>query len=184
MFSCRINEDLELKLLEPRYASELFALIDRNRGYLREWLPWVDRTRSEADLLPFIEGTLKQFAGNNGFNCGIFYKNRIAGVIGFHGIDWSNKKTTIGYWLGESYQGNGIMTAACRRLVDYAIRELGLNRVVIQAGVENTKSRAIPERLGFRQEGVLKQTEWVNDRYVDHAVYAMLADEWETASSG
>jgi ribosomal-protein-serine acetyltransferase len=45
--------------------------------------------------------------------------------------------------------------------------------------VDNRRSRSIPERLGFRQEGVLRKAELVGDRYVDHIVYVTLASEWE-----
>ena len=57
-----------------------------------------------------------------------------------------------------------------------------LNRVEIRAAVGNERSRSIPERLGFRQEGVLRKAELVGDRYVDHAVYATLASEWRSAN--
>src|SRR3712207_9579419 len=59
--------------------------------------------------------------------------------------------------------------------------ELGLNRVGIACAVENEKSCAIPERLGFRNEGVQRQAEWLYDRFVDHVGYAVLASEWRGA---
>ena len=70
------------------------------------------------------------------------------------------------------------MTRACRALVDYAFSELGLNRIEIQCAVQNVKSRAIPERLDFTQEGVIRQAEWLYDHYNDHVIYGMLAEEW------
>jgi ribosomal-protein-serine acetyltransferase len=105
----------------------------------------------------FIESALKGFAENNGMNCGIYYQGRMAGCIGLHGYDWSNKKTSIGYWLGAEYQGKGIMTSTCKAIIDYIFNELKLNRVEIRAAVSNAKSRAIPERLGFVQEGIVRQ---------------------------
>ena len=101
------------------------------------------------------------------------------GVIGFHKIDWNNKSTSIGYWLGEDYVGNGLMTKSVKAFVDYALIDLGLNRVEIRAAVENKKSRAIPERLGFTHEGTIRQSEWLYDHYVDHEVYGMLASDWK-----
>ena len=54
MFTHRIDADLELRLLEPRDSAALFALVDANRGYLREWLPWVDaHADGEAALMVF-----------------------------------------------------------------------------------------------------------------------------------
>ncbi len=178
MFAYRISSDLELRLLEERHAEELFSLTDHNREYLREWLPWLDDTRSVEDTKNFIRKSLEQFANSSGFQAGIWFKGDLAGVVGYHRIDWPNRMTSIGYWLGASYQGQGLMTAACRALVKYAVDDLKLNRVEIRCAASNTKSRAIPERLDFNQEGVLRQAEWLYDHFVDHVVYAMLASEW------
>ena len=178
MFSHKLTEDTELRLLEERHAEELTNLIDRNREHLRTWLPWVDATRTVEDLKSFIRGALKQFAQNKGFAAGIWHEDRLAGVIGYDPIDWENRGTELGYWLGEEYQGKGLVTAACRALVEHAFGELGLNRVVISCAPENEKSCAIPERLGFRREGIERQAEWLYDRFVDQVTYSALASEW------
>ena len=178
MFSLRIDDDLELRLLEERHAEALSALSDQNRAYLRLWMPWVDQSRTVEDRRNFIKRSLEQFANNDGFAAGIWFRGRLAGVIGIHRIDRLNRTTSIGYWLGSSFQGRGIMTRACRALVDCAFNELGLNRVEIRCATENRKSRAISERLGFTQEGVIRQAEWLYDHFVDHVVYGMLAGEW------
>jgi ribosomal-protein-serine acetyltransferase len=183
VFSHKLGENTELRLLEERHAQELTDLTDRNREYLRAWLPWVDTNRTVEDRKKFIRGALKQFAENNGFTAGIWHEGRLAGVIGYVSIDWDNRTTEVGYWLGEEYQGQGLVTAACRALVDHAFEELGLNRVSIACATENKKSCAIPERLGFRREGVVRQAEWLYDHFVDHVVYATLASEWQTRRS-
>lgn len=178
MFSHNVTDDIQLRLLETRHAEELFALTDKNRKYLREWLPWVDATASSQQTKAYIQATLNAFADNNGLNLGIFYKENIAGCIGLHSIDWGNKKTSIGYWLAAEFQGHGMMTRACKALIDYAFYDLSLNRVEIRAAEFNAKSRAIPERLNFRNEGIVRQAEWLNDHYVDHVIYGMLREEW------
>jgi ribosomal-protein-serine acetyltransferase len=178
MFTLTIRDDLELCLLEQRHAEELFALVDENREYLREWLPWVDNNKSAVDTQAFIRSSLEQFASNGSFSGGILYQGKLAGCLGFHSINWSNRATSIGYWLGASFQGNGLMTEACRGLVKYAFNELNLNRVRIRCATANKKSRAIPERLGFKQEGTIRQAEWLYDHYVDLVVYGILASEW------
>jgi ribosomal-protein-serine acetyltransferase len=180
VFSHKLGESTQLRLLEERHAQELTDLTDRNREYLRAWLPWVDANRTVEDRKKFISGALKQFAENDGFTAGIWHEGRLAGVIGYVSIDWDNRTTEVGSWLGEEYQGRGLVTAACRALVDHAFEELGLNRVSIACATENKKSCAIPERLGFRREGVVRQAEWLYDHFVDHVVYATLASEWQT----
>ncbi|WP_068774293.1 GNAT family N-acetyltransferase [Paenibacillus sp. FJAT-26967] len=178
MFTNKINDHLELRLLEPRYAEELFRLIDHNRGYLKEWLPWVDGTMKVEDSQAFISASLQTFANNGAMQLGIFYQNKLAGCIGLHGIDRTNKSTSIGYWLGAEFQGHGIMTDSCRALVNFVFAEYGLNRIEIRASEFNAKSRAIPERLHFVQEGCVRQSEWLYDRYVDHIIYGLLQEEW------
>ncbi|MEK4251698.1 GNAT family N-acetyltransferase [Paenibacillus sp. FSL W7-1287] len=178
MFSYRIDDELQLTLLELRHAQELFELTDRNRTYLRQWLPWVDGTTTVDHTTWFIESTMQQFASNNGFQTAITYQGRIVGCIGLNGIAWGIRKTAIGYWLAADYQGKGMMTRSCRALVNYAFNELKLNRVEIRAAEFNKKSRAIPEKLGFVQEGIVRQEGWQYDHFIDLVIYGMLAEDW------
>lgn len=177
MFKHTINEHTELRLLEMRHADAMFALIDNSRAHLREFLPWVDYNTSVLHSRAFIESTMKQFGANNGFQAGIFYKGELAGVIGLHNINWPNKSTTIGYWLGEGFTGKGLMTCACQVVVDYCFKELQLNRIEIRAAVGNEKSAAIPQRLGFQKEGCVRQAEWIYDHYVDHTIYGLIKED-------
>lgn len=71
---------MELRLLEERHAEELFALTDRNRDHLREWLPWVDRTRTVEDRRNFARRSLKRFAEGDGFEAGIWHEGRLGRV--------------------------------------------------------------------------------------------------------
>ncbi|MNJ40025.1 putative ribosomal N-acetyltransferase YdaF [compost metagenome] len=86
MFAYIISNDLQLKLLEMRHAEEMFKLSDQNRVHLREWLPWVDDTKSVEQTKEFIQLSLNFFADNNGFSSGIFYKEKIVGCIGLHSL--------------------------------------------------------------------------------------------------
>ncbi|GAB4074723.1 GNAT family protein [Barrientosiimonas marina] len=178
MFNIKVNENISLKLLEKKDTNELFALVNESRNYLREWLPWVDNMKQETDYEPMIEMWLKQFASNDGFQAGILYKGKMVGMVGFHGIDWSNSKTSIGYWLSEGYQGNGIMTETVRALVNIAFTEYKLNRIEIRCGVKNRKSKGVPERLGFKQEGIIRDAEYLYDHFHDCILYSILSREW------
>ena len=169
----------ELRLLNESDAEELYAVIDANRNYLARWLPWAANQTLE-DTLAFIQRTREQLTNNDGFQTAITDDGKIVGMVGFVGVSWQHRSTMIGYWLSESAQGNGVMTHAVQSLTDHAFETWRLNRMEIRADVENTRSRSIPERLEFRQEGVLREAELVGDRYVDQAVYAMLAREWRT----
>ncbi len=168
-----------LRLLEESDADELFAVIDANREQLATWMPWARRDRAPEDTLPFIRATRRQIADNDGLQTTIVDPGgAIVGMVGMHRVDWANGRTSVGYWLARDAQGRGVMTEAVRAYVDYAFATLGLHRVVIEAAVENARSRAIPERLGFREEGVLREVERVGERMLDHVVYAVLAADW------
>jgi len=180
VFSHRLDRRAELRMLEPRHADELFALTDRNRERLREWLPWVDGTKSADDTLKFIRDSLKRHAETGDVAAGIWSGAKLAGVIGLH--IRGEARAMIGYWLGEEFEGKGLMTLACRAMVDHAFRDLGVERVEIFAEPRNRRSRAIPKRLGFQREGTLRHVAKLNDRFIDHVVYSLLRDEWAAAS--
>lgn len=165
-----------LRRLDESDAKELHALIDGNRAYLSRWMPWAAK-QSHADTVGFIRNAEKQLAENDGFQVALTYGESIIGVAGYHGIDWGNRSTSIGYWLAEAHQGKGTMTMAVHALAEHALSVWKLNRIEIRVAVENSRSRAIPERLGFRQEGTLRAAERVGDRYLDLVLYAMLASD-------
>jgi ribosomal-protein-serine acetyltransferase len=183
MIKIQVEDGMYLKSLELRDSEDLLPLIESNRAYLREWLPWLDMTRTIDEMIAFVDSAIRQQASGLGFQAGIWFQGSIVGIIGYHHLEWANRSTCIGYWLAESFQRRGIMTKACRALVEYAFEDWHLNRIEIRCAVGNMKSRAIPERLGFKSEGHLRQAEWLYDHYVDHIVYGMLAEEW-LASQG
>ena len=178
----RLNGDVLLRLPEERDADALAGLVSANRAYLAEWMPWAAGNDHDATLA-FIRSARRQIGANQGLQTVIVRDGRPIGMIGFHGVDWTHRGTSLGYWLAPDHQGRGIMTGAARALIDHAFGAWRLNRVEIRAGVENVPSRRIPERLGFREEGRLLQAERVGDRWVDHVLYAMLAADWPGQAS-
>ncbi len=178
MLSRKIDEDTELRLIEPQHAEALNALIEQNFSHIKEWSAWLKDDRSIESTRSFIKRNLTRMAEGDGFGFAIWHRGEMAGQIEYNYLDHDNRKTELGYWLGASFQGRGLVTKSCRALIDHAFGELGLNRVEMCCAVENHKSRAIPERLGFRQEGVLVQAEWMHDHFNDMVVYALLASEW------
>ena len=177
MLRLALTDACHLRLFEESDVDEFHALIEANRAHLSPWMPWVGQPREET--LAFIRSTRRQIADNDGLQTVIVCDGRLAGAVGFHGVDWKSRATSIGYWLAEPHQGKGIMTRAVRALVEHAFSAWQLNRVEIQVAPENRRSRAIPERLGFREEGTRRAAELVGERYLDSVVYGMLAAEWK-----
>ena len=184
MFRVPIDDDLELRLLEERHAEQLFALTESNREYLREWLPWLDGIKTVEDQKAFIRRSLERFARGGGFEAGIWCQGELVGGIGLQDINWAEHKASIGYWVGSEFQGRGLVTRSCRALLAHAFDELKVNRIEIEVDPENSRSRVIPERLGFTREAVLRQAAWQYDHYIDVEIYAMLASEWRELNPG
>jgi len=184
VFRYTVAPGIELKLFEAGEETVIFEATERDRAYLRQWLPWVDRTHSASDVRQFIVNTvIPQWAEGRGPQCGIWVDGALSGGLGCHPIDWLNRTCSIGYWIASSMQGRGLVTRCCAALLDYLFDDLGLHRVVIQCGTGNQRSCAIPERLGFTREGVARSAEWVNDRWVDLVTWSMLEQEWKARRS-
>lgn len=183
MFYLAVSGSTHLAALAPSDAEALFALISANRAHLRAWVPWVDDTLTLADTLRFIAGGQRQAQDGQALYAGLWHEGELAGVLALNYIDRWRRQTEIGYWLGAAYQGRGLMTAACRALVDYAFTELALNRVEIRCSAENHRSRAVPQRLKFVEEGAQPQFEWLHGRYIEMIVYAMNPATWSQVNS-
>ena len=179
MFRLPLDEALSLQLFEARDAVELYALVDANREHLSRWLPWVEETNGPQDTRAFIERSLVRFAAGNGFDAGIREGGRLSGCMGLHYVARPAGVTEIGYWVAKEAQGRGIVSRAVAGLLPYLFRDLDLHRVEIRVDPANDRSRALPERLGFAREGVLRAVAWDRGQRYDHVVYALLRPEWE-----
>jgi ribosomal-protein-serine acetyltransferase len=178
----QIGADSHLRLLEQADAGELQSLVEANRAQLSRWLPWAADQDREATL-EFIGEARAQASAKEGLQTAIVVGGDIVGMVGHPCVDWSNRSSRIGYWLDEAHQGKGIVTTAVRLLVERALRVWRLNRIEIRAAPENRRSRAIPERLGFHEEGTLRRAQLVDGRYLDTVVYSILAAD-RTAAAG
>lgn len=174
----QLNEDIIIRTYQLSDAPELIALIDNNREYLRQWLPWLDQNQQLEDSEKFIQFTLDQLAQDLGFICGIFFESKLVGSCGYHLINKTNASVSLGYWLAEDMRGRGIVTRCVKFFITYAFDQLNLNKVVIQVGEKNIASRAICERLSLVNEGVERDAEKLYGEYVNHIRYSVLKSEW------
>lgn len=172
------DDELRLELTAPHHAPALLQLVNDNREHLQRFLPWVPLMQTEADFLKYIEKCRQLYEQGSEVSFVIYYKNEAAGRIGIHYINPANKSGAIGYWLSAHAEGKGIITRSCIALINYGFSQLQLHRIEIKAATENRKSQAIPEKLGFVQEGILRQAEWVHDRFHDLKLYSLLKEDW------
>lgn len=178
MMTFDIDQNIKMRLMEECDAPAMFGGSERNREHLRPWMPWIEVTNCVEDTLTFVKSALGEREKGNGYPFVIVDGERVIGTLGHHHYNPRDHEIYIGYWLDGDYLGQGIMTRACRRLIDVTFAEMTIHRIVIQANVENVASRKVAERLGFTFEGVGREAELVNGEYRDLAVYSLLKHEW------
>jgi len=176
----RIVVDARTQLLpiSRRDVQRLYDAVDENRMHLRRFMGWLDSTRSSADIAAFqARVTANELAGSQVARL-VEHDGQAAGVISLNQIDPYNRRAELGYWISRHLEGHGLCRRACVALMEYAFLELDLNRLSLAAAVENRRSRALAERLGFTLEGIRRESEWLYDHYVDHALYGLLRREF------
>ena len=172
---------LKLRLLKEEDAEELFLRNDQNRGHLRQWMPWLDETKSASDTLNFIRRSLVAATAGTQYHYALLLDGELIGVVAFNEINKMDRCATIGYWLAKSKMGKGYMTAAVKALMDEGFQQLELNRIQARVATGNYPSQAVCDRLGLKKEGVLRQAEWLYDHYVDLTMNSILRSEWKAA---
>jgi ribosomal-protein-serine acetyltransferase len=173
-----VGDGIELRPVRATDSAELYAAIDRNRSRLRTWLPWVGLSYTETDLLVFLQQREIDNSTKISLTAHIRFHGELCGAIGLHTIDQRHRSSSIGYWLDKAYEGRGIMTHACRAVVTQGFQQYGLHRIEIRCATGNDRSMAIPRRLGFVEEGILREAEWLYDHWVDLRVFSMLEQDW------
>jgi RimJ/RimL family protein N-acetyltransferase len=103
------------------------------------------------------------------------------GMMGLHNIDSRNRHAEFGITIGvKEYWGKGHGTEATRLMVQYAFGTLNLNRVCLLVYDDNVRGIRAYQKVGFQQEGVLRQENFHAGRYRDTIVMSILREEWES----
>lgn len=175
----KIDTNLKLELTAAQHAEELFEAVDKNREHLSPFLPWVSNMNSVADFNDYIKNCEQLYEEIKEVSFVIISDEDLVGRIGLHRINLQNKNASIGYWLTKDTEGKGIITKSCERLIAYGFQDLGLRRIEIKAAVKNLRSQAIPQKLNFKKEGILREAELVNGTFLDLVLYSILRNEWQ-----
>lgn len=174
----KIDNEIELKQLEQSDSIDIFKTIDSQREYLGRWLPFVEFTKEITDTEKFVDSVINAPEDKFEYVFTIRKQNEFVGLIGFKDTDKLNKKTEIGYWLSEKYQKQGIITKSVDKLCDFAFNKLDINRIQIKCAVENKSSIKIPQRLGFKFEGIERQGELLTgNTFTDLGIYSKLKSD-------
>ncbi len=183
MFTYRVNEDILLRLPEITDAPTLFALFEQNRDHLTKWQDWPNKIQTLEDCKAYILRLAGEHEAGKTLACLIVYQDKPVGMCDLTYIVPPLRKAEIGYWIAKDYQGRGIVTQSCRGLMAHAFGTMNLNRLALKFkhvsdDNENIRSRRVAERLGFTQEGVLRQDGMTKGVMMDMVMYSLLAEEW------
>ncbi|MBI2520226.1 MAG: GNAT family N-acetyltransferase [Bdellovibrio sp.] len=153
-------------------APTMFDYIEKDRERLRQFLPWVDFTKTLQDEINYLKMTHEKWAQFELFDYGIFDRDTdtYLGNVGVHSIAWNHERCELGYWILGDFEGKGFMSDAVRGL-EKTCFEMGFNRVEIRCSSLNQRSASIPKRLGYRLEGVLSQDSIEMGRFRDTLIF-------------
>jgi len=178
VFALPLTDEVELRPLEPWRAEEFLAHLDRAREHIR---PWVSPTFVATDL-PSARAVLQRYAdrwaSDSGGIWGLWRHGTLVGGVMFVSFDVTLGVCEVGCWLEPDAQGRGLMAPAIRRIVDWAVRERGIQRVEWRTDEANTRSIALARRLGLRHDGTLRQVYPSPRGCIDLEIWSMSADEW------
>jgi ribosomal-protein-serine acetyltransferase len=167
------SERLTLCCPHPDFATEMNAAVAGSIDALRPTMEWAQRVPTVEECREHQQSARDAFLAGEDFQLILFRGDRIVGSTGLHRVDWSVPKFEIGYWVRTSDERKGYVTEAVATLTDLVFETLGGRRLEIRASALNLRSRAVPERLGFALEGILRNDALDPDGAVrDTAVYA------------
>ncbi|WP_054957884.1 GNAT family N-acetyltransferase [Paenibacillus dakarensis] len=134
---------------------------------LRPWLPFANNKPSVHESEAFVRKARLCFLERTDLVLHLFDRETGAfvGSSGLHHIDWKTRRFEIGYWLRSSCTGKGLAAEAVNGISNFAVTQLGANRVEIRIDSRNTRSRKVAVRTGFSLEGTLRN--WRRNEYGD-----------------
>ncbi|WP_035800112.1 GNAT family N-acetyltransferase [Kitasatospora mediocidica] len=170
--------DAELRPLEPWQAPEFLAHIDRARANTDPWIPWASGSTDLDSARATLQGYADKQAADTRRIFGIWLDGTLVGGVMFVSFDTRLGNCEIGVWTEAAGQGHGLVTAAVRHLLEYALVERGLQRAEWLSSTLNARSGAVAKRLGMSLDGVLRSYFPHNGIRHDKEVWSMLASEW------
>jgi len=170
---------LQLFPLDATDTRELWSAVESSRSHLEPWLPWVPFNADLDSSGRYAEASAADWdaARATRFSIRDRASHRFLGVIGLESFAHLHESVELGYWLRVDSWGKGLMTEAGRGVLDWAFGSVNAHRVRVAAATDNHPSLSVIGRLGFRFEGIARQAERVNGRWLDHAVFALLVTD-------
>lgn len=152
------TDRLFIRMPKPGDGKVVYDAIQASIQELKPWMVFAQKEQTEQEIEESIRKSHIQFLQREDLRLLVFSKEtgEFIASAGLHRINWDIPQFEIGYWIDTRFSGKGYMVEAAKGITDYAFSELKANRVEIRCDSLNKKSRAIPEKLGFKLEGTLE----------------------------
>jgi ribosomal-protein-serine acetyltransferase len=159
---------------------ELWESVEGSRVSLERFLPWVPFQSDVESSRGLANASGDDWDAGRSVRFGLRERStsRFIGVVSLENFLDLHRSAELGYWLRDDATGRGYMTEGAAVCLEWGFRVVGLHRVRVAAAADNHRSLRVIERLGFKPEGVAREAEWCAGRWLDHAVFALLEDEW------
>jgi len=174
-----VTERLVLRSWEPRDAPLLKEAVDSSIDHLLPWMPWaVHEPQSLEDKVALLRQFRGKFDLGQDFTYGIFTpdEEQAVGGTGLH-TRIGDDAFEIGYWIRASRAGEGLATESTAALTRVAFELTDVDRIEIRCEPENERSRAIPRKLGYREEATLRRR-LRHPEPRDVVVYSLFRDDF------
>ncbi|AEM84870.1 GCN5-related N-acetyltransferase [Streptomyces violaceusniger Tu 4113] len=179
MYAIPLGEDgAELRPLEPWQAEEFLTHMDRGRESIGRYIALADAVSDLESARAFLQGYAAKAAADTGRIYGIWTDGKLVGGVLFRTMDINQGTAEAGCWLEPSAVGKGLVTRACRVIIDWAVEERGIHRVEWIAAAANEASIAVARRLGMTKDGVLRESNLHRGEWQDREIWSVLAPEW------
>jgi len=172
-------------------------LLAYHRAFLEPFIEWRSQalsvrhnplktmTRLEiAQMLEAQGSELKELRRYESYRWFVGFENEVVGSVSLKNISHSMGYAEIGYGIAESHHRRGIATAAVSLLVDKVFAETALRKLIAFVHDENQASRRVLEKLGFQEEGLLREHYMIGGEPKDEIIYGLLRREWSEQKSG
>lgn len=176
MFQLEVDSEINLLFLKESFADNLFKLIEADREYLTKWSTWPLGIKNVEDSTLFIKNSFTALMNGKLLCYALEYRGEFVGTVSYSNIEKNRKTVNIAYWISSEYQGKGIVTRACGKMIQNAFETMGMEKVEICVATENKQSRRVCERLGLTLEKIVTDAENLHGTIVDHAVYGLHAE--------
>lgn len=176
-----------IRAWEPRDARLLHEAIGNSLEHLQQWLPWaVSEPRSLAERSEYLRSARARFDRDEEYTFGIFAldESRVLGGTGLHKRG-GPEALEIGYWIRAEALRQGYCSEVASALTRVALTTCHAQRVEIHCDPNNNASQAIPKKLGYQLDAVLrKRARTPTGMSRDTMIWSLFAEELaETASS-